>query len=74
VLTTGECGLLILDEVLGLIDNGIISIEDFKHIIDSKAEDVGIIMTGIHLNNEVCQIADEIFEIEPINYKRLDGK
>jgi cob(I)alamin adenosyltransferase len=74
VLTTGECGLLILDEVLGLIDNGIISIEDLKHIIDSKAEDVGIIMTGIHLNNEVCQIADEIFEIEPINYKRLDGK
>jgi cob(I)alamin adenosyltransferase len=74
VLTTGECGLLILDEVLGLIDNGIISIEDLRHIIDSKAEDVGIIMTGIQLNDDVCQIADEIFKIEPVNYKRFDGK
>jgi cob(I)alamin adenosyltransferase len=74
VLTTGECSLLILDEVLGLIDNGIISIEDLGHIIDSKAEDVGIIMTGIQLNDEVCQIADEIFKIEPVNYKRFDGK
>jgi cob(I)alamin adenosyltransferase len=74
VLTTGECSLLILDEVLGLIDNGIITIEDLGHIIDSKAEDVGIIMTGIHLNDDVCQIADEIFKIEPVNYKRFDGK
>jgi cob(I)alamin adenosyltransferase len=74
VLTTGECGLLILDEVLGLIDNGIISIEDLRHIIDSKAEDVGIIMTGIQLNDDVCQFADEIFKIEPVNYKRFDGK
>jgi cob(I)alamin adenosyltransferase len=65
---------LILDEVLGLIDNGIITIEDLGHIIDSKAEDVGIIMTGIHLNDDVCQIADEIFKIEPVNYKRFDGK
>jgi cob(I)alamin adenosyltransferase len=74
VLTTGECSLLILDEVLGLIDNGIITIEDLGHIIDSKADDVGIIMTGIHLNDDVCQIADEIFKIEPVNYKRFDGK
>jgi cob(I)alamin adenosyltransferase len=74
VLTTGECSLLILDEVLGLIDNGIITIEDLGHIIDAKAEDVGIIMTGIQLNDDVCHIADEIFRIEPVNYKRFDGK
>jgi cob(I)alamin adenosyltransferase len=74
VLTTGECGLLILDEVLGLIDNGIISIEDLRHIIDSKADDVGIIMTGIQINDDICQMADEIFKIEPVNYKRIYGK
>lgn len=69
VLATGECSLLILDEVLGLIDNGIITMEDLRHIIDAKSEDVGIIMTGIHLSNEVCQIADEIYQIEAVNYK-----
>lgn len=67
VLTTGECSLLILDEVLGLIDNGIINIEDLRLILDAKAEDVGIILTGIKLNEEVCRFADEIFRIEEVN-------
>lgn len=74
VLTTGECSLLILDEVLGLMDNGIITIEDLQYILDAKADDVGIIMTGIHLNDAVCQIADEIFQIEPVNYKIFQEK
>lgn len=74
VLTTGECSLLILDEVLGLIDNGIICIEDLRHILDAKADDVSIILTGIHLNDEVCEIADEIFKIETVNYKIFTEK
>ncbi|MCM1182671.1 MAG: cob(I)yrinic acid a,c-diamide adenosyltransferase [Roseburia sp.] len=69
VLTTGECGLLILDEVLGLMDNGIITVEDLQYILDAKAEDVGIILTGIHFSDAVCRIADEVFCIEPVNYK-----
>lgn len=69
VLTTGECSLLILDEVLGLIDNGIITIEDLSHILEAKGEDVDIILTGIRLNDAVCQLADEVFKIEAVNYK-----
>ena len=69
VLTTGECSLLILDEVLGLIDNGIISVEDLQRIVEAKADDVGIIMTGIHLEDKVCELADEISKIEEVNYK-----
>lgn len=69
VLATGGCSLLILDEVLGLIDNGIITIEDLGHILDAKDDEVGIILTGIKLNDDVCQLADEIFRIEAVNYK-----
>lgn len=74
VLTTGECNLLILDEVLGLIDNGIISVDDLKHIIDAKSEEVSIIMTGIHLNDRVCEIADDISRIDAMNYKIFGEK
>lgn len=74
VLTTGECSLLILDEVLGLIDNGIISVDDLKHIIDAKSDDVSIIMTGIHLNDRVCEIADDISRIDAMNYKIFSEK
>ena len=69
VLSTGECDLLILDEVLGLIDNGIITIEDLSHILDAGSEDVDIILTGVRLNDDVCQLADEIIKIEAVNYK-----
>lgn len=69
VLTTGECSLLILDEVLGLIDNNIITVEDLRKIIECKSEEVGIIMTGIRLDDSVCELADEISQVEAMNYK-----
>lgn len=69
VLTTGECSLLILDEVLGLIDNGIISVEDLKNIMEAKSDDVSIILTGIRLEDNVCALADEISKIDAMNYK-----
>lgn len=69
VLSTGECDLLILDEVLGLIDEGIISVEELKTIIGAKTEDSTIIMTGIQLSDEVCFLADEVSKIESVNFK-----
>ena len=69
VLTTGECGLLIMDEVLGLIDKGIITIDDLRHILEARSDDVDIILTGIRLSDDVCQLADEIYKIEAVNYK-----
>lgn len=66
VLTTGECNLLILDEVLGLLDNGIISIEELKAVLNAKSDDTTVIMTGITVNDEICGLADEVSKIETI--------
>ena len=33
VLVTGECDILILDEILGILDEGIISLEELKALI-----------------------------------------
>ena len=70
VLTTGECDLLILDEVLGLIDNGIITVEELKAILQLRDEETDVIMTGISLNDEVCMLADHISRIETLKFKR----
>ncbi|MCH5281573.1 MAG: cob(I)yrinic acid a,c-diamide adenosyltransferase [Lachnospiraceae bacterium] len=64
VLTTGGCDLLILDEVLGLLDLGIISVEDLKALLEAKDEETTIILTGIQLKEEVVSLADEISKIE----------
>ena len=69
VLRTGECDLLILDEVLGLLDNHIITCEDLKAILQIKAEETTVIMTGIRLEDEICVLADEVSRIEMLKFK-----
>ena len=69
VLATGERDLLILDEVLGLLDSNIISVEDLKEILNTRDEDTTIIMTGIQLNDDICMLADEVSRIETLKFK-----
>lgn len=68
VLTTGECNLLILDEVLGLLDKNIIEVEDLKNLLAQRGE-TDVILTGISLNDEVCMLADEVSKIETLKFK-----
>ena len=70
VMNTGECSLLILDEVLGLIDNGIITVEELQTLLASKPDEMDIIMTGITLNDEVCMLADEVTKVETMRFKK----
>lgn len=69
VLTTGECDLLILDELLGLIDNSIITVEDLKNLLEVRDEETDVILTGISLNDEISMLADEISKIETVKVK-----
>lgn len=71
VLTTGECNLLILDEVLGLLDKNIISVEDLKALLAQRGE-TDVILTGISLNDEVCILADEVSKIETLKFKAFN--
>lgn len=69
VLSTGECGLLILDEVLGLIEKEIITVEELKNVLECRSENTDIILTGIALKDEVCILADEVSRIETVKFK-----
>ncbi len=68
VLTVAECDLLILDEVLGLIDNGILSKEELKALVDNR-HDTDVILTGVNLDDEICILADEVSKIETVKFK-----
>lgn len=71
VLSTGECNLLILDEVLGLLEKNIIATEDLTGLLSQKG-DTNVILTGISLNDEVCILADEVSKIETLKFKTFD--
>lgn len=64
VLSTGECDLLILDEVLGLVDNGIISEEDLKGVLRAQQDETDVVLTGISMSEEMCRLADTVSCIE----------
>ena len=68
VLMTGECDLLILDEVLGLIEKDIITVDDLKALIECHGE-TNVILTGISLKDEICMLADEVSKIETVKFK-----
>ncbi|MDO4332641.1 MAG: cob(I)yrinic acid a,c-diamide adenosyltransferase [Eubacteriales bacterium] len=64
VLNTGECDLLILDEVLGLVDNGIVAEQDLKSVLEARGDDTDVILTGISMSEEMCALADTVSSIE----------
>lgn len=66
VLETGECDTLVLDEVLGLLEYGIISIEDIIKLIQLRDDYYQLVLTGNHLPDELVPYVDSISRIEKI--------
>ena len=65
VLATGECELLVLDEVLGLVSKGIVEVEQLESILKSR-DNTSVILTGVHLPDPIRIMADEVFRIETV--------
>ena len=60
VLDTGQCDLLILDEIFGLIDYNIITMDDLKELLAAR-ESTDLILTGRNLPEEMRGIADCVY-------------
>ena len=60
VLVTGESTILVLDEILGLVDLGIINVQEVLDMIKAKPEDMELILTGRNLPEELKDAADYI--------------
>lgn len=66
VVQTGGCDVLILDELLGLLDNKIITMDDIREITEHKNEDMELIFTGRFINDELMEIADSVSKVETL--------
>ena len=63
VLATGECDVLILDEILGLVEYGIVSMDEIKALLDESSEGTEIIFTGQKLCGEIMDLADYVYQV-----------
>lgn len=66
VLVTGESTILVLDEILGLLESQIISVEDIQALIDAKDEETELILTGTVMNKALLPDVDAVYEIKSI--------
>lgn len=64
VIDTGECDVLVLDEVLGLIDLEIISMEDVIHLIQLREDYTKLVLTGRFLPPELEPYMDIVSKID----------
>ena len=65
VLTTGECDVLILDEILGILDEGIISLEELAALIaHARQMETCLILTGTVYPSGLDSYVDEITRIQ----------
>ena len=70
VLTTGQCDLLVLDEVLGLVDCGIVQEQELRELIFLRGADTDVTLTGIRMCDSLLGLADHVSDIEQIKYKQ----
>lgn len=63
VLSTGECDVLILDEVLGLVEYGIAAAEEIRTLLEEAHEDQELIFTGVTICPEIMEWADSVYQV-----------
>ena len=63
VITTGGCDLVVLDEVLGLLSQNIISEDEILELAAAVPEDMVVICTGRQVSERVKECADELYQV-----------
>ncbi len=63
VLTTEGCDVLILDEILGLTDKGIVTSEELCGVIEAVGDDMELYLTGTSRCEELWPYVDEVTEL-----------
>lgn len=64
ILVTEECDVLILDEILGLLEHGIVSAEEIRSLLEANGGNLEVILTGIYQARELWDMADRVTDIE----------
>lgn len=71
VLSTGECDVLILDEILGLLDQKIVGAEELAKLLQSKVGDMEVVMTGKVFSQELKPYVDNVLEIDNVKVDNI---
>ena len=66
VIDTRQCDVVVLDEVLGLLDLGLLKTEELVEMLQNRSDDQLIIMTGRQIPDELIPYTDAVYCISTI--------
>jgi len=67
------CNILILDEIMGVINNKLLSIEEVCRFLRNKPEKMEIILTGRDTPEEIMEIANLVTEMKLLKHPFEQG-
>lgn len=69
VMATGECDVLILDEILGIVDCGVMTAEDLVQNLKAREKEMSVILTGLVFPSGLENDVDAITTIQSKDVK-----
>ncbi|WP_368488673.1 cob(I)yrinic acid a,c-diamide adenosyltransferase [Clostridium sp. BJN0013] len=67
-LQNNTCDILIMDEIMAILSNGLLSVEKIIKLIDNKPDNMELILTGRDVPEEILQKADLVTEMKNIKH------
>jgi cob(I)alamin adenosyltransferase len=67
-IASGEYDLVIMDEVNGAVDFGLISVEDVIKVITARPDSIDVILTGRHADSRIIEMADVVTEMVNVKH------
>ncbi|RJO62504.1 MAG: cob(I)alamin adenolsyltransferase [Dehalococcoidia bacterium] len=67
-MDSGDYDLVIMDEVNGAVDFGLIPLEDVIEVVTARPESVDLLLTGRHADARIIQMADVVTEMVNVKH------
>lgn len=72
-LVSGKYRLMVLDEILYAIGNGLVELGNVVRLVKSKPPDMHLILTGRGAPKELVDLADMVTEMRPVKHPMEKG-
>lgn len=73
IVQENKCDILIIDELLGVLGNKLLTIAEVVELLSSKPDTMEMIITGRNVPDEIAEIADLVTEMREVKHYFNNG-
>lgn len=68
-----KCNILILDEMMGILHNGLLTVDDVCNLLEQKPDKMEIILTGRDVPERILEMANLVTEMKLVKHPFDEG-